>query len=374
MRSDLVRVRNGQPPMAPLVMSDDERTAMLAASPAATTRRINGRQAPPPVDDYDDYYDEPRRRSTAKVIGVVLAVVLALGVVGFFLYQILSGPAAPRTVAVPAVTNLTETDAKNQLINANLRVGDSRRQESSVEQKDHVLATDPQVGQVVPERSTVTLIVGGGPANVTVPRLEGMTVQQAQAALEQVGLTLGQQKPQETADPAQVNHVINSTPRAGETAKGGSPVDIVVGVQQTGVKVPDVSGQSMDDAEQALKEEGLKPQRPDNADDSDTVSGTNPPANQVVPQGTSVQLLTGSSSDGEAIMPDLVGRREDQAKEQLAELGFRKLSIKRQSVSSSSDAGRVLDQSVQAGDRVSTSQQITLTIGESSGSGGGLVN
>ena len=375
MRSDLVRVRNGQAPMAPLVMSDDERTAMLAASPAAATRRIIGRQVPPPVDEYDDYYDEPPRRSTAKVVGVVLAVVLALGVVGFFVYQVLiAGPAAPQTVAIPAVANMSEADARAQIQAAGLRLGESRPQESSVEQKDQVLNTDPPAGTVVDERSLVTLIVGSGPASVTVPRLEGKTLQEAQAELERVGLELGAQTQQATSDSSLINHVIDSTPKAGESVKGGDTVAVIVGIQQTGVKVPDVSGQDLDDAVRTLEGEGLRAQVPDNSDDSDKVTGTDPAAGTVVQPNSQVELLTGSSGDGEAIMPDLVGRREEQAKSQLAELGFQTLSIRRQTVSSSSDVGRVLDQSVQAGDRVSTDQQITLTIGEASGSGGGLVN
>jgi serine/threonine-protein kinase len=369
MRSDLVRVRNGQPPIAPLVMSDDERTAMIASSPAATTRRINGRHAPAPSDDYDDYYDEPPRRSTAKVIGIALVVVLALSVVGFFAYQVLSGPPAPQTVAVPAVANMTETEARNQIIAAGLRPGDPQQQESSVDQKGRVLSTDPPSGQVVPERSSVTLIVGSGPATVTVPRLEGMTPQQAEAALVQVGLTLGQQRPQETADPSQVNQVINSNPRAGEPAKGGAQVDIIVGAQQTGVRVPDVSGQDVDDAVNALEDAGLTAQRPDGADDTDKVSGTNPPANQTVPRGTEIQLLTGSS-DGEITMPDLTGLREEQAKDRLAGLGFSRVSIRREQSNESQD-GRVLDQSVEAGRQISTDQTVTLTIGDAPG---GLVN
>jgi eukaryotic-like serine/threonine-protein kinase len=368
MRSDLVRVRNGQAPMAPLVMSDDERTAMIAASPAAATRRINGRQ-PPPVDDYDDYYDEPPRRSTAKVIGIVLAVVLALGAVGFFAYQVFSGPPAPQQVTVPAVANMTDTDAKNQIIAAGLRLGESQTQESPVEQKDRVINTNPPAGTVVDEKSVVSLIVGGGPANVTVPRLEGMTVQQAEAELLRVGLELGAQTPQPTSDPSLVNHVIDSTPKAGITAKGGDTIAVIVGIQQTGVKVPDVSGQDLDDAENALREEGLKPQRPDNSDDTDKVTGTNPTAGTTVQPGSEVELLTGSSS-GEATMPDVVGRREEQAKDQLAELGFSRIQIRRESSSSAED-GRVLDQSIQPGKQVSTDQTITLTIGDAPG---GLVN
>jgi serine/threonine-protein kinase len=42
MRADLVRVRSGQAPLAPVVMSEDERTAMLNTSANAHTRRLNG--------------------------------------------------------------------------------------------------------------------------------------------------------------------------------------------------------------------------------------------------------------------------------------------------------------------------------------------
>src|SRR5690242_18066137 len=63
MRSDLVRVRSGQAPLAPAVMSADERTAMMAAGPAtAATRRLNGRAGLPPAGPStqagDYYYDE----------------------------------------------------------------------------------------------------------------------------------------------------------------------------------------------------------------------------------------------------------------------------------------------------------------------------
>jgi eukaryotic-like serine/threonine-protein kinase len=371
MRSDLVRVRNGQAPMAPLVMSDDERTAMISASPAtAATRRINGR-APAPVNDYDDYYDEPPRRSTGKVVGIVLAVVLALGVVGFFAYQVFSGPPAPQTVAVPAVTGLSETDARNQIIAAGLRWGESQRRESSVDERDRVIATDPPVGSPVDERSSVTLVVGSGPANVNVPLLEGLTVAQATAELEKQGLELGAQTQQPTSNPSLVDHVIASTPKAGQPAKGGDKIAIVVGIQQTGVEIPqDIIGQDLDDAVDALRRLGLDPQRPDNSDDNDKVSGTNPSAGTTVQPGSEVELLTGSG-DGEVTMPNVVNLREDQAKDRLAELGFQRIQVRRESVSNDSDDGRVLEQSIEPNQQVSTDQQITLTVGDAPG---GLVN
>ena len=42
MRADLVRVRSGQQPLAPIVMSEDERTALLNPAATGQTRRING--------------------------------------------------------------------------------------------------------------------------------------------------------------------------------------------------------------------------------------------------------------------------------------------------------------------------------------------
>jgi eukaryotic-like serine/threonine-protein kinase len=367
MRADLVRVRSGQSPMAPLVMSEDERTAMLAASPAnASTRRINGRHATPPAaDDYDDYYDEPPRRSTGKVIGVVAAVVVALGLVGFVAYQLLSGPPAPRTVEVPSVTGLSETDARNQIIAAGLRLGEPERRESPVEQREKVIATNPQPGTEVEERSTVSLVIGTGPASVNVPRLEGMTPQEAQATLEREGLELGPTTQQPTSDARQLGRVITSSPRAGDPVPGGSQVAITVGSQQTGVRVPDVAGRDLDDAENELREAGLRPQRPDSADDNDQVSGTNPAAGQTVPEGTEVDLLTGSGD--EATLPDVDGLTLGQARDALAERGFRQVQVEQQQVSNENQDGIVLQQSPSAGQQVPTDQQITLVVGEASG-------
>jgi eukaryotic-like serine/threonine-protein kinase len=365
MRADLVRVRNGQSPMAPLVMSDDERTAMLAADQGnAATRRINGRHAPPPVDDYD-YYDEPRRRSTGKVVGIVLAVVAALSLVGFVAYQVFAGPPPPQTVEVPAVTGLSETDARNQIIAAGLRA-EVTQEESSVDQRGKVIRTDPQVGTQVNERTNVRLVVGRGPANVNVPRLAGMTPQEAEAELQRAGLELGATQQQETGDSRLINRVIGSDPQAGEPVEGGAKIAIIVGIEQTGVEIPDLAGQDLDEAEDALRQRGLDPQRPDNSDSNDTVSGTNPPAGQRVPPGSDVRLLTGSGGE-DGRMPDVEGLTLDQAQERLSEAGLFNVQAREQRVNNSNQDGRIIEQSVEPGEQVNPGQLITLTVGDASG-------
>jgi beta-lactam-binding protein with PASTA domain/predicted Ser/Thr protein kinase len=371
MRSDLVRVRNGQSPMAPLVMSEDERTAMLAASPAgAQTRRINGRHTtPPPSDGYDDYYDERPRRSAGKVIGVVAAVLVALSLVGFVAYQVLSGPRAPERVEVPAVAGLTENDARTQIQAAGLRLGEPQRRESSVEQNGQVLETTPPIGTEVDERTVISLIVGSGPANVRVPRLEGLTLAEATAELEKAGLKLGGQSEQETGNSQLVSKVIGSTPEAGESAEGGASVTVIIGIPQTGVEIPNLAGRDLDEAEDILRERGLSPQRADSADDNDQVSGTNPPAGQTVPRNSTVILLTGDSGDT-IRMPNVEGLSEEQALDRLAEEGLQNLQTQTQRVNNQDQDGEVIDQSVPPGEQVNPGQQITLTIGQASGGGG----
>jgi beta-lactam-binding protein with PASTA domain/predicted Ser/Thr protein kinase len=365
MRADLVRVRNGQSPMAPLVMSDDERTAMLATS-SAPTRRINGRHAPAAADDYDDYYDETPRRSTGKLIGIVAAVLVALSLVGFFAYQVLSGPPAPQTVEVPPVAGLSENDARTQILAAGLRLGDPQRRESSVEQRGQVIDTNPPIGTQVDERTVVTLIVGSGPASVNVPLLEGKTLQEAQTLLEQAGLELGAQTQQETSDSRLVGRVIGSTPPAGSPVEGGSEVALIIGIEQTGVQIPEnLIGQDLDDAANALRQLGLNPQRPDSADDNDRVTGTDPAAGTRVERGSDVELLTGDGD--EAQLPDVVGLTQDQAVDRLGDAGFRRVRIEEERVSNDSQDGRVLQQSPSAGRRIPTDQQITLTVGDTPG-------
>ncbi len=372
MRSDLVRVRSGQSPLAPLVMSEDERTAMLAASPSTgPTRRINGGRHAPAAADYDEYYDDEPRRRPVRTIGIVVAVVIALGLIGFVAYQVFGGPPAPTMVAVPGVTGLAEQDARNQILSAQLRVGNSTPVESDVNQIGRVVSSDPQPGSQVQERTVVNLTVGNGPASVAVPRLEGMAVADAQTLLEQRGLTLGTQTNQETQDPSKVGRILESTPSAGVDAPGRSTVNVTVGIQQTSIPMPDLRDQDPDDAEDALRGLGLQVQREnvDGGGEDGSVAGTNPPAGTRVQPGSAVvlQISRGNKID----VPDVRGDRAQDAIRELRDAGFQNIEQESVSVSDSDQDGRVVQQSKQAGSTADPDDSITISVGQSQGGGSG---
>jgi len=81
-----------------------------------------------------------------------------------------------------------------------------------------VLATDPPPGQQVPINSAVQLTVSTG--NVAVPKVVGMTVDQAVQALQQAGFQVVL-NPQASPGDA---HVVSQDPAPGSFAKYGSTV------------------------------------------------------------------------------------------------------------------------------------------------------
>jgi serine/threonine-protein kinase len=362
MRSDLVRVRSGQSPMAPVVMNQDERTAMLTPGPATgPTRRINGgRHSPSPATSY--YDDEEPRRGAGRIIGIVVAVAVALGLIGFVAYQVLSGPPAPQQVAVPSVVGLTETDARNQLQAAGLRFGETQRVESSVDQLDKVTATDPAGGVQVNERTTVNLSVGSGPAQVTVPRLLGLTADQAVAELTSAGLTVGNQTETETPDATQVGKILSSDPEPGTRVKGASKVNVVVGSAQTNVAVPDTSGLDADEAQQKLEAAGftVQVQNVDAGGDSGRVAGTNPAAGAQAPRGSQVALLVSTGDSGQSRVPNVIGQEQNDAESLLREAGFKRIST--QKVPGTD--GQVLNQFPVGGQAADTDTQVQLLVGD----------
>jgi len=371
MRADLIRVRNGQQPLAPMVMSEDERTALLAEQTAATRRISGGGGRHAGAQQLESWEDEDPPKRTGRTIGIVVAVLAVLGLLGFVGYQVFGGPATPEQVAVPNVEGQNPDAARAAISAAGLLV-DLRQEPSDVALTNKVTRTDPGAGVSVAERSRVTIFVGTGPASATVPALSGKTVKEAQTLLEQRGLKLGEQTTQETADSAQVGKIIQSTPAAGVDAPGGSAVAVVVGTKQTTVSVPDVTGQSEEQAKQTLGNAGfsqVQTQQVDGGGQEGTVVGTNPSAGTKVAPGTTITLQI--SRGNQIQVPNVVGQSASDAVQQLNAAGIRNYNLQAQQVQDGSQNNTVLSTSPSAGQTMDPDDEITVVVGRASGNGSG---
>jgi beta-lactam-binding protein with PASTA domain/tRNA A-37 threonylcarbamoyl transferase component Bud32 len=99
---------------------------------------------------------------------------------------------AEPTVGVPDVTNLTLADATSALDNAGFTVGKTTKNPSDTVPDGRVISQNPSAGDQAAKGSAVDLVISTGQQLVTVPDLQCQPIGQAQAHLQQVGLTMAQ--------------------------------------------------------------------------------------------------------------------------------------------------------------------------------------
>jgi serine/threonine protein kinase/beta-lactam-binding protein with PASTA domain len=360
MRSDLVRVRSGEAPLAPMVMSEEERTALLTDG-SPPTRRLNGSRRATPARQWND---EDRRGGGRNVL-VGFAVVTALALVSFVAWLILSDPPAPEQFALPDVVGQEQEAARATLLNAKLQPR-IEQVASEVAQEGKVVGTDPPAGTQIAERAQVVMRVGTGPAQATVPRLIGRTATEAEPLLVDAGLKLGQKGEEPTSDATKIGKIVRSDPEPGESVAGDTAVSIFIGVEPQFKTVPDVTGDSPDEAEATLESAGFRVQR---SGDGDEVFATNPAAGEQVAEGSTVTLQLSPTGDF-ARVPNVIGERIDDAQAELEARGFT-ASVSSVETNDPSKFRRVIQQSPSGGADADTSRPVRLVVGLPPGLGSG---
>jgi beta-lactam-binding protein with PASTA domain/predicted Ser/Thr protein kinase len=189
----------------------------------------------------------PPKRHRATYALLSLAVVAALVLIGLAGKAIFAVNQAPPKLTVPSVISLTQGQAVAKLRSMGFVAAISTT--TSQAEKGKVIDQSPQSGEQYPAKTTVTITVSSGPGQTTVPDVTNFTADSAKAAIQAVGLTIGQV--QTVDDPAfDKGKVIETVPKAGDTVAAGSAV--VLRVASGKVKVPDVVGANRGDAQQAL--------------------------------------------------------------------------------------------------------------------------
>jgi eukaryotic-like serine/threonine-protein kinase len=164
---------------------------------------------------------------------------------------ILSVSSGPAIVAVPAVANLTQAEARKRLESAGFNVTVQERFSKTVP-KGLTIGTEPGAGTQLSTAQPVTLLISRGANTVIVPDVVGLDDQAALAALQNAGLSgiLVQRDSTEAA-----GEVLSQSPAAGRRVPRGMQVTVFA---STGViTVPDVVGQLRKTAVATLKKAGF---------------------------------------------------------------------------------------------------------------------
>ena len=229
-------------------------------------------------DDYDPDDEFPERPTPSTggrrwFLAALLVMAIGGGVLAWYNSQ-------PETGEVPALAGTRQGEALNLLGPFKAEIVEEASEDVPA---GAVIRTEPAAGTVLEHGKTVTIYISIGPAPRPLPELAGLTVAEATAELQAIGLVLvegdavfDEAVPVGTIVSWNVPAVPSAT--AGDTVTKGTTVQVIASAGPAPRTVPNLTGFSLADATAALQALDLViAQAPDEF--SDTI-----PAGQVMRQ------------------------------------------------------------------------------------------
>lgn len=239
-------------------------------------------------------------------LSVVVPLLVLIGAMAFLLL--------PRNVEVPNVVKSADVAAAEAaLIEAELVLGRKEPRESAKDKPGAIIDQAPKAGESVKKGSAVSVVYAVGSGEAVVPKLAGLTLEQADGALRKASLQKGALSIQ---PPDLKAKIASSLPAAGERVKAGTAVDLFfekdkagatgpAGVDADGdgkpdkpaageIAVPEIKPPAADGYAKVLDKAGLVPGEPERRIDEakpGTVFATEPPVGTKVAAGTKVTML-----------------------------------------------------------------------------------
>jgi len=164
-----------------------------------------------------------------------------------------------------------------------------------------------------------------------VPKIVGLTPQNAEATLEANGLVLDRTDRFYSAE-VPAGRIVSQVPLPGEVVRRGWHVRVAESMGPQRVTIPDLTGDSERSAEINIRRRGLEmgtmavASVPDASPDQ--IVAQSPPANAVNVSAPKVSMLVAASEERKSyVMPDLRGRTEDEAVNAIVGAGLKAGSI-----------------------------------------------
>ncbi|OBB87281.1 Stk1 family PASTA domain-containing Ser/Thr kinase [Mycobacterium sp. 852002-30065_SCH5024008] len=356
MRADLVRVHNGEPPEAPKVLTDADRSSLLAT----------GGNLPGPRTDA--LHRQPLRRIDDRNGGsvgrwiVAVAALAVLTIVVVIAFNTFGG--TTRDVQVPDVRGQVSADAIAALQNRGFKTRTLQKPDSTIP-PDHVISTDPGANASVSAGDEITINVSTGPEQREVPDVSSLGYSDAISKLKTAGFTKFKQA-NSPSSPELLGKVIGTNPPANQTSAITNVITVIVGSGPETKQVPDVAGQTVDVAQKNLTVYGftkVTQAQVDSNRPAGEVIGTNPPKGQMVPVDSVIELQV--SKGNQFVMPDLSGMFWADAEPRLRALGWTGVLDKGPDVDAGgSQSHRVVYQNPPAGTGCNRDGIITLKFGQ----------
>jgi len=155
--------------------------------------------------------------------------------------------------------------------------------------------------------------------------------------------------------------VFDQNPQAGDHVKKGDSVLIVVSKGKVKVEVPEVRGDTAEDAIRKLVQAGLdgKTYEVTSSKPTGTVTGQSPAPGTMVVKGTTVRINVSKGLPPVIVPSDVIGKSASDAQSELEQLGF---NVSQQEADSTKPKGTVVDTSPKPGTSLPRGSQVTLIV------------
>jgi serine/threonine-protein kinase len=183
----------------------------------------------------------------------LIAVVAVISLLASFVLN--ANKTQSSRVNVPMLVGLTVGEAKAKLVAVGLKLGNQETRRSKDYPLDTVIEQSYPQDTSIASGTTVDVVVSSGSGAITVPSLTNyVSIDDARAALERVGLALGAVTYQDNSSPT--GTVLSQNPVAGQDVDSSTPVDIVISNGK--VLIPDVLNKTESVARALLSNAGFQ--------------------------------------------------------------------------------------------------------------------
>ena len=209
---------------------------------------------------------------------------------------------------------------------------------------------------------TQAILSAGRTKDVALPNFADMTREEAEAKAKEANIILD--ITEEFNSDVEIGKVVSQEPPylEGYVVKENSTVKIVISKGKNIKIVPKVTGMAREEAEQAIETEELKVEVVEEASskvEAGYVIKQEPEADKEVNAGETVKIYV-STGIKQITMEHVIGKKEDEAKKTLTDLGFEVKIVYEEDTSK--DDGVVLKQSLDVGETVDEGTKVTLTV------------
>jgi eukaryotic-like serine/threonine-protein kinase len=282
MRSDIERYLAGRPVHA--VVPPPPPTTTIPSTAATAVG------APPPDDDEDD---NRSRKALYVLLGLLLLALIGAG--AYLLPSLFESP--PEQVRVPDLIGLTEDEARAEIGNAGLAVGEQSFRESEDVRANRVIEQDPNRDQFVDPGTEVDIVISSGKPLAEVPFVAGRPRTAAAATLRDAGFDVTMEERESDAPAGQV---LSTDPPGGDSVPEGTLVTVFYsdGPEQ----VPGVVGLRRGEAERVIRDAGFEPRVVESTNTRQpkgTVIEQSPEGGQEAQEGSTVTIVVSAFEEEE---------------------------------------------------------------------------